>query len=242
MNAEKNCGTWTCLSSACLTPKGSPKKFCSRYSKFLSIAGVFSLLLLLVQPVAATTVIIDTVLGNITVDLYDASTPATVTNFLNYVNDGDYDNSIVHRSVPGFVIQGGGYDVFGAPLPEDPPIGVSELVHSNLRGTISMANLGGDPTNATNQWFINLVDNPFLDTGFAVFGEVRSADLPIVDAIAALSTVDAGVPFSDLPVFDVTEPLDPSNLVVVNSVTVIPEPSSIALTLATVCLVRRSRG
>jgi len=172
-----------------------------------------------------------TSVGDFDVKLYDEVVPNTVANFLNYVNDGDYVNSIVHRSIPGFVIQGGGYYSDMSAVPSDPPISL-ETSSSNLRGTISMARTF-DTDSATNQWFINLVDNPFLDTqsgGFIVFGEVLSPGMNIVDQIAALDTVNAGGPFTDLPVFDASfVGTDPSNLVTIQSVNVIPEPSSFLL-------------
>jgi peptidyl-prolyl cis-trans isomerase A (cyclophilin A) len=168
-----------------------------------------------------------TAVGDFEVELYNDLTPITVANFLNYVNDGDYFDSIVHRSVPTFVIQGGGYYSDLSPVPADPPI-INESGVSNLRGTIAMARIA-DPDSATNQWFINLVDNLFLDTqsgGFTVFGEVVAPGMSIVDQIAALDRIDAGSPFGELPVFDDTLAITPSNLVTIESVTLVPEPSS----------------
>jgi peptidyl-prolyl cis-trans isomerase A (cyclophilin A) len=158
----------------------------------------------------ATNVIMETPLGDIEIELFDEVTPGTVENFLNYVNDGDYEDSFVHRSVPGFVIQGGGF-IFeaGQPdlVPEDPPI-ENEFKLSNIRGTIAMAKLAGDPDSATSQWFINLGDNSNSLDGddgqgggfFTVFGQVIGDGMEIADAIAALPRVDAGSPFNELPV------------------------------------------
>ncbi|MEB3209922.1 MAG: peptidylprolyl isomerase [Leptolyngbyaceae bacterium] len=127
--------------------------------------------------------------------------PQTVQNFQNYVNDGDYVNSIIHRSVPGFVVQGGGFtstDVNSIPpIPTDAPVtNEFSLERSNTRGTIAMAKLGGNPNSATSQWFFNLADNNdpndpnSLDNqngGFTVFGEVLSeSDLDVAEAIAGL--------------------------------------------------------
>ncbi|NET08936.1 MAG: hypothetical protein F6K16_30400 [Symploca sp. SIO2B6] len=141
---------------------------------------------------------------------------ATVQNFLNYVEDGDYANSIIHRSVPGFVIQGGGFTAadtssgltFGL-VPSDPPV-VNEFSpgRSNLRGTIAMAKVGADPNSATNQWFFNLSDNAenldHQNGGFTVFGQVRSeADMDVLEAIAALpigSLTSVSTAFTHLPV------------------------------------------
>jgi len=86
----------------------------------------------------ATNVIMETPLGNIEIELFDEVTPGTVENFLNYVNDGDYEDSFVHRSVPGFVIQGGGFTFEAGQataIPTDPPI-ENEFELSNVRGTI----------------------------------------------------------------------------------------------------------
>lgn len=145
--------------------------------------------------------------GDIDVQLYDRAAPGTVGNFLNYVDKGSYENSFFHRSVPNFVIQGGGFYVGDGQLKSvqtDPPI-ANEFAktRSNLRGTIAMAKLGGDPDSATSQWFFNLGDNSAnLDNqngGFTVFGKViRGMDH--VDAIAALKTLPCASPFNEVPV------------------------------------------
>lgn len=126
--------------------------------------------------------------------------PETVENFTNYAGDGDYVNSIIHRSVSGFVVQGGGFTVNNlqvANVPTDDSV-VNEFSEdrSNLRGTIAMAKLGGDPNSATSQWFFNLADNSAnLDGqngGFTVFGEVLDeSDLATVDAIADVPVFNA---------------------------------------------------
>jgi peptidyl-prolyl cis-trans isomerase A (cyclophilin A) len=146
-------------------------------------------------------------------DQAGAGAPATVTNFLNYVNDGDYVNSIIHRSVPGFVIQGGGFrfdDLEIEEIATDPPV-VNEFnsQRSNTRGTIAMAKLGNDPNSATSEWFFNLADNSAnLDNqngGFTVFGEVLSdLELAPIDAIASLPVYNGSSYFNqpaltDLP-------------------------------------------
>jgi cyclophilin family peptidyl-prolyl cis-trans isomerase len=172
----------------------------------------------------ATSVIMETPLGNIEIELFDEVTPGTVENFLNYVNDGDYEDSFVHRSVPGFVIQGGGF-IFEAgqasPIPTDPPI-ENEFRLSNVRGTIAMAKLSGNPDSATSQWFINLADNSAsLDGGdgqgggfFTVFGQVIGDGMEVADAISALPRVNAGGAFNQLPVIDFSGgTLQPENMV-----------------------------
>lgn len=179
------------------------------------------LALLISAPVQATSVILKTTLGYVEIDLYEDATPVTVANFLNYVQDGDYLDSFIHRSVPGFVIQGGGFTFDGTnpiPVPEDAPI-ANEPGISNLRGTIAMAKVEGDPNSATSQWFINLADNSAeLDDsngGFTVFGEVMGNGMEIIDAIAALQVWNAGTSFTEIPLIDFpgTGPIQRSNLV-----------------------------
>lgn len=144
---------------------------------------------------SATTVQFQTVLGDFEVNLFDQTTPKTVENFLAYVNDGAYKNTVVHRVEPNFVVQGGGYtypDKLPLVMAPQKASVVNEPVYSNLRGTIAMAKLGGKPNSATNQWFINLSDKNAdnLDTqngGFTVFGQVVGNGMAIVDAIAALN-------------------------------------------------------
>ena len=131
---------------------------------------------------SATIVEFTTSQGTFKVNLHDETTPETVTNFLKYINDGDYDNTVVHRVVPNFVMQAGGFEFTG-----DFPLNAiatdsaikNEPVYSNVRGTIAMAKLGGSVNSATSQWFVNLSDNSggsaSLDTqngGFTVFGEI----------------------------------------------------------------------
>jgi cyclophilin family peptidyl-prolyl cis-trans isomerase len=146
-----------------------------------------------------------TSLGTFNVELFDQSKPITTTNFLNYVNSGRFDQTFIHRSVANFVIQGGG---FGYPLPvrtvvTDPPI-LNEPGISNLRGTVAMAKIGGNPNSATSQWFVNLGNNSAnLDGqngGFTVFGRVLGNGMNVVDAIALLPVFNAGGAFSELPV------------------------------------------
>jgi cyclophilin family peptidyl-prolyl cis-trans isomerase len=194
-----------------------------RASDYFDIGGVYG-----------TIVAIDTnaALGDsvIYVELFDRagtstrSTPATATNFLSYVNKGSYDGSIIHRSVANFVIQGGGFTAPTTPANQPggspkaitalPPI-VNEPGNSNLRGTIAMAKLGGNPDSATNQWFINLADNSDnLDGqngGFTVFGRVLGDGMAIVDSMAAAKRYNASTYYqngalSELPLWDV--PLD----------------------------------
>ncbi len=177
--------------------------------KKLALAGLAASFMTLPSYSHATTVRLQTTLGAIDVSLYDAAAPRTVANFLGYVNRGAYRNSFFHRSVPGFIIQGGGFiwsDLAGnvVGVAADAPV-VNEFSasRSNRRGTVAMAKLGGDPNSATSQWFINLADNgPSLDGqngGFTVFGEVTAGSMAVVDALARLPRVNAGSPFDELP-------------------------------------------
>jgi len=131
---------------------------------------------------AGTKVRIATPVGNIDLELYDVDKPVTVQNFLSYVQSGRYAKSFSHRLVPGFAFQSGGFSLSGTSVnavTTDPPI-VNEYatgtVYSNVKGTIAMAKVDGDPNSATSQWFLNLADNSTsLDTqngGFTVFGHV----------------------------------------------------------------------
>jgi len=156
----------------------------------------------------ATSVTLNTSLGDVDIELFDDQAPQTVANFLNYVRDEDYSKTFIHRSVPGFVVQGGGFkfiDGLIIAVPLDPPV-VNEPGISNLRGTIAMAKLSGDPDSATSQWFINLADNSEnLDSqngGFTVFGQVSAEGMAVIDAIAALPIWNAGGSFTTLPLRD----------------------------------------
>ena len=202
-------------------------------TKFSAAANILVLLLTLPQAAMATIVEVVTDLGTVEINLYDNATPATVTNFLNYVNSGAYTDSIFHRSVPGFVIQGGGFFTnINAQVSEimTNPAVTNEPVYSNVRGTIAMAKLGNDPNSATSQWFINLANNAAnLDDqngGFTVFGEV-TAGMDVVDAIAALPLYDFGSAFTNLPLqnYSATDfanivPVDNTHLVIVTAVNV----------------------
>ncbi len=177
----------------------------------------------------ATIVKFETVMGDFEVNLYDNATPATVANFLNYVQNGAYSDSIIHRSEPGFVIQGGGIAFDGiATLTEitTNPAVANEPEFSNVRGTIAMAKLGGQPDSATSQFFFNLVNNATgLDDnngGFTVFGQVIGDGMDVVDAIAALPRFNFGAPINTLPLINYVadDPLDDTNLVIVNTVMV----------------------
>ena len=144
---------------------------------------------------SATIVRIQTNMGDVDVNLFDEATPETVTNFLHYLDAGAYSNTVIHRSVKGFVIQGGGFELEEGVISPvatvtSPP---NEPLYSNMVGTIAMAKQGGDPDSATSQWFFNLANNSAnLDSqngGFTVFGQV-TAGWEVVEAIAAIESFD----------------------------------------------------
>ena len=181
----------------------------------------------------------ETNLGNIDVNLLSHSAPYTVANFLRYVNREAYSNSIIHRSVPGFVIQGGGFNVDRQPIPADSPVR-NEFGMSNRRGTLAMAKLEGNPNSGTNQWFFNLSDNNAqnLDRqngGFTVFGIVADEEsFAVMDRLAAVPVPNPSPlpsPFESIPLIDyrggqVTQ----ANLVVVKSITVLDPVPAPAIT------------
>lgn len=171
------------------------------------VAACIAVLVVLLPRAAfgGTLVTLQTSLGDVEIELFDEEAPQTVANFLNYVNDGDYQNTFIHRSAPGFVIQGGGYTYrFGnvGSVPTDDPV-VSEAGVSNQRGTVAMARLSGDADSATSQWYINLVDNSStLDGDYTVFGQVLGNGMDIIDQIAELDVWTFSDPFSNLPLID----------------------------------------
>jgi peptidyl-prolyl cis-trans isomerase A (cyclophilin A) len=126
-------------------------------------------------------------------ELFPEDTPNTVDNFLNYVESGRYDDTIIHRSDPNFVIQGGGYksDPLGTEISKDANV-INEFNRSNLRGTVAMARIRGQVNSANSEWFVNLADNSSLDNvdeGFTVFGEIISG-MSVVDKIGNLPRID----------------------------------------------------
>lgn len=144
-----------------------------------------------------TIVILETNRGDITLELYDNKTPKTVENFVNYVKSGFYSDSIFHRVIPGFVIQGGGFTKELAKKKTKPAIkneGSKEI--KNIKGSLAMARLSA-PHTATSQFFINLNDNTSHDyreynPGYAVFGQVTEG-MHVVDLIAKSKTSNIGM-------------------------------------------------
>ncbi|RJS95036.1 peptidylprolyl isomerase [Salinisphaera sp. Q1T1-3] len=148
-------------------------------------------------------VIFTTNLGDIHIEVDETNAPVSAENFLTYVRDGFYDGVIFHRVIPGFVVQGGGFDTdFNQQKTRAPIKNESANGLENKRGTLSMARTQ-DPHSATSQFFINLRDNEQLDDmgyrpGYAVFARVVEG-MDIVDAIAEVSTGAAGPFGQDVP-------------------------------------------
>ncbi|KAF1011346.1 MAG: peptidylprolyl isomerase [Burkholderia sp.] len=135
--------------------------------------------------------------GDIRVELYPEKVPKTVENFLDYVKTGQYNGTIFHRVIPGFMIQGGGYKANFDEKPTRTPIPLeSRNGLKNLTGAIAMARTS-DPNSSTAEFFINTVDNPNLDypnpdgNGYAVFGKVVSG-FDVVKKIEATPTISRG--------------------------------------------------
>ena len=206
----------------------------ANYDQYPETTRVIDLAVAFRDPDASAAVRLTTSLGTMNFTLDGETAPLTVQNFLRYVDEGRYfvpdpvtgqlASLFFHRSVPGFVIQSGGFlgtvnpnapsDNPGQVLPSQicpdgacPPI-QNEPFISNTRGTIAMAKLGGDPNSATSQWFINLANNSAnLDEqngGFTVFGRVAANGMTVADAIAALPRYNGGGVFAEVPVRNYT--------------------------------------
>jgi cyclophilin family peptidyl-prolyl cis-trans isomerase len=153
-----------------------------------------------------TIIVLVTSMGNIEIALATKEAPITTSNFLSYVEDDFYDDTVFHRVMPGFMIQGGGFIATGnQKITGDPIVLESDNDLTNKRGTIAMARTSV-PDSATSQFFINLVDNANLDKsagsdGYAVFGEVVEG-MDVVDAIGEVKTATFGL-FEDWPEVDV---------------------------------------
>lgn len=176
-------------------------KYINRF--IISVALSFGLM---ANVVAATQVEFETSAGNFVVEVYADKAPKTVENFLKYVNDGFYNNTIFHRVISRFMIQGGGFErdltekATRAPIANESDNGLL-----NQTGTIAMARTS-DPNSATAQFFINLADNQFLNytspepdyIGYCVFGKVVSG----MDVVHKIGIVPTGNNrgFSDVPI------------------------------------------
>lgn len=161
-------------------------------------------------------VVINTSKGEIHLQLDTENTPATAENFLNYVRSSFYNNTIFHRVISGFMIQGGGFDGAMKQKTTNEPIkNEAKTAKPNKRGTIAMARTM-DPHSATAQFFINVADNAFLNYsgdhaqgfGYCVFGEVTEG-MDVVDAIAKVKTGQqmghADVPDEEVSIIEIKE-------------------------------------
>jgi len=162
-------------------------------------------------------VVLETAMGNIEIELDREHAPITVENFVSYVESGFYNETVFHRVVSGFVIQGGGYTADGGAKESNAAIKLeSNKGLSNVAGTIAMARMTSADS-ATSQFFINLVDNTDLDyqssasPGYAVFGKVVSG-MDVVNKIAGVGVATRSIylpaygvsyPFDDWPVQDI---------------------------------------
>ncbi len=200
------------------------------------MASLFAGAMFFAQSADATVVLVKTNMGDFEVNLFDKSAPVTVTNFLSYVNAGSYNNTVFHRSVSNFVVQGGGFTYSGNNT--SPFVAVSQRAAitnepklSNVRGTVAMAKISGDVNSATNQWFVNLTDNSanldLQNGGFAVFGQINAQGMEIIDNIAKLPTTLSpqfpGVPLRNYTTADsqASKAVTANNLVIIESITVI---------------------
>lgn len=166
---------------------------------------LFSLLSINVHAAQNPKVVLETSMGDITLELYPDKAPATVKNFLTYADEKFYDGTVFHRVISGFMIQGGGMTPDMNEKPTHSPI-LNEADNGlkNDRGTIAMARTN-DPNSATAQFFINAKDNTFLNFrsktiegyGYCVFGKVIKG-LDVVDAIEKTPTATKGF-FQDVP-------------------------------------------
>ena len=177
---------------------------------FISILFIVSIIggYLIYKNMSQKTVLIETNYGNIKIELDVERAPITTENFLNYVNSGFYSNTIFHRVIDGFMIQGGGYDLNGRQKQTSSPIKLeSQNGLKNDRGTVAMARTL-DPNSATSQFFINLQNNDFLnygvrDDGYAVFGKVIEG-MDIVDKIAKVQTNSNDQPLQEIKIIKAT--------------------------------------
>lgn len=201
---------------------------------------------------AGTLVHFSTNIASFEVELYDLSMPTTVANFLSYVSGSAYSSTLIQRSTTynpnGIqIIQGGGWKLTSGnqlfPVATGSSIPLETGTAVNARGTIAMAR-GAATDSATSQYYFNLQDNVGLDGNYAVFGNVvGEAGLAALDAIGAVTVYDCrmqlGEQFGELPLTAAS--LDPSSLVLINSVAPVPEPSTILVAAAGIAAAVGSR-
>ncbi|MBA2659352.1 MAG: peptidyl-prolyl cis-trans isomerase [Nitrosospira sp.] len=174
--------------------------------RLFTLSFLFSAVAHSATPAANPQVEIRTNSGNIVLELYPDKTPKTVENFLGYVKDGHYRGTVFHRVIPGFMIQGGGFDkAFKQKSTRQPIENEAANGLKNELGTVAMARTS-DPQSASAQFFINVADNAFLNYtaptqrgyGYTVFGKVIRG-MEVVNKIAATPTGSSGPFPSDVP-------------------------------------------
>ena len=177
--------------------------------------------------------------GNMDFILFDSATPLHVANFMGYATRGDYVNTVFHRTIAGFITQGGAFRADTAPtaflaVPTQAQV-TNEPGISNVRGTVALAKLGNQPSSGTNQFFVNLANNggnlDFQNGGFTAFGRVTAPGMAVADAMATLPSGDYNVTvggtdnvFEDFPFNAASAPATMNNTqaVKINSVTALP--------------------
>ncbi len=175
---------------------------------FLFVMGLYFLFNTFIREEAMPKVKLTTSYGDIVLELDQENAPISTENFVNYVENGFYDETIFHRVISGFMVQGGGFLDDMTPKDDklEPIINEANNGLRNDRGTIAMARTS-DPHSATSQFFINHKDNDFLNFttnqydqgwGYAVFGKVTEG-LDVVDKIADVQTTSVQV-YQDVPV------------------------------------------
>lgn len=177
--------------------------------------------------------------GNMDFIFFNTQTPLHVANFKGYANRGDYVNTVFHRSIAGFISQAGAFRAGAGPEAFDKvttqPVVTNEPGISNIRGTVALAKLEGNPSSGTNQFFVNLANNgpnlDFQNGGFTAFARVTAPGMAVADTLAGLPTGDYDVTvdgspstFADFPVNDLIAPgtMDNAKAVKINSVTALP--------------------
>ena len=148
-----------------------------------------------------TTILLKTTMGDVTIELFTHLMPITAGNFLKLVKKGFYDKTIFHRVIPGFMAQGGDPDGTGRGGPgyniEDEFPSEADAVNRNIRGSLSMANAG--PNTGGSQFFINVVDNNYLDGAHPVFGRVIEG-MEVVDKMVNVKTEQGDRPVEEIAI------------------------------------------
>lgn len=175
------------------------------FKKLFAVSAVIVFMAIAITAEAKNPVVeMDTTLGKIKIELFEKEAPLSVKNFLDYAKSGFYNDTIFHRVIPGFMIQGGGFTADRKQKPTNAAI-KNEAANGlkNNRGTIAMARTSS-PDSATSQFFINVANNDMLNRpspdgfGYAVFGKVVDG-MDVADKIVAAKTVNLNMVFQNLP-------------------------------------------